>query len=198
MNKQFEVAAPFSPEIFNDICTRWLACNSDVWMPCSMNNEKNILFERDPPKSGFFVFLHSEYGLLKCEFSLEKNVISLAQPKLAHRKERSAFRLSCVGNLLEENFNLVNLSEGGCLLRYDAKLGTVLPLHFKLKRPIEAIAFCVHDANGNSGWSFQAWKFTDEYKYRLALGAAIPPLAQELQKISADRSRLVANFERNE
>lgn len=196
MYKQFEVAAPFSHEIFNDICTRWLVCNSDVWMPCSMNTEKQLIFEKDPPKYGFFVFLHSEYGLLKTKFSLEKNIAYLSQPKLAHRKERSAFRCSCGSKLLEDKINLVNLSEGGCLLQYKAKLGTVLPLHFKLKRRIEVIAFCVHETDENSGWSFQAWKFTDESKYRLALGEPIPPLAQELQQISADRARLVAKFER--
>lgn len=208
--KKFNIIAPFSDEVFEDIYPNWLFWNAEKQIQCHMEDLNTLVFDTSPLPSnhehvsinnmaiGCFLFVHKSFGVLYCTCSFSKSSLVMSNPKIAFNRERAAFRLGYVDNVIEEDVSVINMSSRGCLLDCESKVGSVRFFNLNMKKKVKIIAFCVHTTNGKSGWCFPLWMYEDEKYYRLALGKeTIPPLAQLLQYLSAQQTKITVDKQFN-
>lgn len=201
---KFKVVAPFSDDVFENIYPNWLFWNAEKCIQCHMEDTNILVFDATPLPTppneyslacnmaiGCFLFVHKSFGVLYCTCTFAKSSLVISEPKRAYHKERYAFRLGNVNNIIEEDVSVINMSCSGCLLNCEANVGQIKIFHLNMKKRLKIIAFCVHSTDGKSGWCFPLWKYEDEKYYRLVLGKeSIPALAQRLQQISAQQSKI--------
>lgn len=211
MQQQYKVIAPFSNDVFEDISPNWLFWNNEICTQCHMEDiytvsfssplqsqiDKHKLLKNTVTKqcpqttdAGCLLFSHKAFGILYSSCRFSNDSMTLSKPRLAYHKKREFFRLGEVEHILDDNIKILNISECGCLLNAESDIGKVRQFSLKLKQNIDVVAFCVHNEQGHSGWCFPLWKYEDERSYRNALGGTIPPLAQKIQQLSAQRSRI--------
>lgn len=202
--EKFKIKAPFSDDVFEDIYPSWLFWNAEECIQCHIEHDNMLVFDAIPlhinqnneydlkcNAIGCFLFVHKKFGVLYCTCAFAKSSLVILNPKIAYNKERCAFRLGDVDNIIEEDVSVINISGRGCLLNCESKIGKIKKFHLNLKKRLEVIAFCVHSADGKSGWCFPLWRCEDEKYYRIVLGEdSIPALAQRLQHISAQRAKI--------